>query len=173
MPIKRFIFTLFGLLLSTSCQLQPVTSETTTHFAGLQFQLPAQPVVIALAKDQSDFLLFKYSHTKGKDYLAFTQESRIDESCTSEQFFHAVLNPAQSTLCDSHAIAVFTQQFANFYSAEHWQYSGRSAYYLQTDDKRRFVFIPLSADQLLKIDTDYLSKQQLRILLKPYFSGAQ
>lgn len=97
--------------------------------------------------------------------MAFSQEARIDNSCSSEAFFQAVLKPAQNTACDRQAAAIFTQQFAHQYPAQRWSGAEHNAYYFQTDDQRKFVFIPLSADKLLKIDSDFLSKQQLRGLL--------
>lgn len=114
---------------------------------------------------RGDFLVFKYSNQRGKDYLAFSQEAVIDKSCSSEAFFQAVVNPAAHSLCNTHAVTVFTQQFADQYPAEFWHSAKHSAYYFQANDQRRFVFIPLAADKLLKIDSDFFSKQQLRDLV--------
>lgn len=76
-----------------------------------------------------------------------------------------MLKPAQNTACDRQAVAIFTQQFAHQYPAQHWSGAERNTYYFQTDEQRKFVFIPLSADKLLKIGSDFLSEQQLRGLV--------
>lgn len=157
---------LLTLALCTGCQswLKPLP-EPTVLFAGLAFTLPAQPMMMATANKRADFLVVKYNAEPGRDYVAFSQEAQIDNSCSSEAFFQAVLKPAQNTACDRQAVAIFTQQFAHQYPAQHWSSAERNAYYFQTDDQRKFVFIPLSADKLLKIDSDFLSEQQLRGLL--------
>src|SRR5690554_1574461 len=155
-----------GLVLSTGCQpLRPDHPEPRVLFAGLSFSLPAQPKVIAMPNGRGDFLVFKYSNQHGKDYLAFSQETVLDNSCSSEAFFQAVVNPTAYSLCNAQAVRVFTQQFADQYPAELWPSAKRNAYYFQSNDQRRFVFIPLAADQLLKIDSDFFSKQQMRDLV--------
>ena len=165
-PTLKALTTLLTLAVCTGCQARPPNSvEPVVHFAGLAFTLPAQPMVIATANQRADFLVVKYSTEPGRDYVAFSQEARIDNSCPSEAFFQAVLKPAQNTTCDHQAVAIFTQQFAHKYPAQHWFSAEHNAYYFQTDDQRKFVFIPLSADKLLKIDSDFLSEQQLRSLL--------
>lgn len=157
---------LLGLIFSTGCQSPHMNnSEPTVLFAGLSFSLPAQPKVIAMPNGRGSFLLFKYSYQPSRDYVAFNLEAAIDESCSSEEFFQAAVNPDKNTLCNSHAVTAFTQQFADQYPAELWPSAKHSAYYFQTNDQRQFVFIPLAADKLLKIDSDFLSKQQLRGLV--------
>lgn len=164
--LKILMPIVLGLVLSTGCQpLRPDHPEPRVLFAGLSFSLPAQPKVIAMPNGRGDFLVFKYSNQRGKDYLAFSQEAVLDNSCSSEAFFQAVVNPAAHSLCNAQAVRVFTQQFADQYSAELWPSAKHNAYYFQTNDQRRFVFIPLVADQLLKIDSDFFSKQQLRDLV--------
>ena len=118
-----------------------------------------------MPNERGGFLVFKYSNQPAQDYIAFSQEAAIDESCTVDQFFQTVVNPQQSSHCDPYAVTVFIQQFADQHPGEHWPSSKHTAYYFQTNDQRQFVFIPLTADKLLKIDSDFLIKQQLRILL--------
>ena len=157
---------LLGLIFSTGCQSPHINHpEPRVLFAGLSFSLPSQPKVIAMPNGRGDFLVFKYSNQRGKDYLAFSQEAVLDNSCSSEAFFQAVVNPAAHSLCNTQAVTVFTQQFADQYPAELWPSAKRNAYYFQSNDQRRFVFIALAADQLLKIDSDFFSKQQLRDLV--------
>ena len=157
---------LLALIFCTGCQSsRPDNPEPTVLFAGLSFSLPAQPQAIAMPNGRGDFLVFKYSNQRGKDYLAFSQEAVIDNSCSSEAFFQAVVNPTEHSLCNTQAVRVFTQQFADQYSAEFWPSAKHNAYYFLSNDQRRFVFIPLAADQLLKIDSDFFSKQQLRGLV--------
>ena len=164
--LKVLMPIVLGLVLSTGCQpLRPDHPEPRVLFAGLSFSLPAQPKVIAMPNGRGDFLIFKYSNQPSQDYLAFSLEAAIDESCSSEEFFQAVVNPDPNTLCNSHAVTAFTQQFADQYPAELWPSAKHSAYYFQTNDQRQFVFIPLAADKLLKIDSDFFSKQQLRGLV--------
>lgn len=164
--LKALMPIVLGLVLSTGCQpLRPDHPEPRVLFAGLSFSLPAQPKVIAMPNGRGDFLMFKYSNQRGKDYLAFSQEAVLDNSCSSEAFFQAVVNPAAHSLCNAQAVRVFTQQFADQYPAELWPSAKHNAYYFQSNDQRRFVFIPLAADQLLKIDSDFFSKQQLRDLV--------
>lgn len=161
-----FVIACLSLLLGTGCQsFQNDNQKLSVLIAGLSFNLPTQPKIIAMPNIRGDFLIFKYGDQPGQDYLAFSLEAAIDESCSSEEFFQAVVNPTPNTLCNSHAIAVFTQQFADQYPAELWPSAKHSAYYFQTNDQRQFVFIPLAADKLLKIDSDFFSKQQLRDLV--------
>src|SRR5699024_3196930 len=158
--------TLYVTIVNTCCHLPHMNnSKPTVIFAGLSFSLPAQPKVIAMPNGRGDFLVFKYSNQRGKDYLAFSQEAVLDNSCSSEAFFQAVVNPAAHSLCNAQAVRVFTQQFADQYPAELWPSAKHNAYYFQSNDQRRFVFIALAADQLLKIDSDFFSKQQLRDLV--------
>lgn len=124
---------LLAFIFCTGCQSSRMNnSEPTVLFAGLSFSLPAQPKVIAMPNGRGDFLVFKYSNQLGKDYLAFSQEAVIDKSCSSEEFFQAVVNPAANTLCNSHAVTVFTQQFADQYPVEFWPSAKHSAYYFQS-----------------------------------------
>ena len=155
-----------SLAFCSGCQLPYINNPApTVLFAGLSFSLPTQPKLIAMPSGRGDFLVFKYSNQTGRDYLAFSLEAAIDTSCSSEEFFQTVVNPAANTLCDPHAIMVFTQQFADQYPVELWPSAKHSAYYFQTNDQRQFVFIPLAADKLLKIDSDFFSKQQMRNLV--------
>lgn len=164
--LKLLVAVALFLVFSTGCQPWPKPHpQPTVLFAGLSFSLPAQPKVIAMPNGRESFLLFKYSDQPSRDYVAFSLEAAIDESCSSEEFFQAVVNPDQNTLCDPHAIMVFTQQFADQYPAELWPSAKHSAYCFQTNDQRQFVFIPLAADKLLKIDSDFFSKQQMRDLV--------
>ena len=157
---------LLALICCTGCQpSRPDHPEPTVLFAGLSFSLPAQPKVIAMPNGRGDFLVFKYSNQRGKDYLAFSQETVLDNSCSSEAFFQAVVNPTAHSLCNAQAVRVFTQQFADQYSAEFWPSAKHNAYYFQSNDQRRFVFIPLAAEKKIKIDSDFFSKQQLRDLV--------
>lgn len=167
MPLRKSLaVALLTLALCTDCQARPSNRvEPVVHFAGLAFTLPAQPMIMATANKRADFLVVEYSAEPGRDYVAFSQEARIDNSCSSEAFFQAVLKPAQNTACDRQAVAIFSQQFAHQYPAQRGSGAERDAYYFQTDDQRKFVFIPLSADKLLKIDSDFLSEQQLRGLV--------
>ena len=161
-----FLIVILSFISGTGCQpLRPDHPEPRVLFAGLSFSLPAQPKVIAMPNGRGDFLVFKYSNQRGKGYLAFSQEAVIDNSCSSEAFFQAVVNPAAHSLCNTQAVTVFAQQFADQYPAEFWPSAKYNAYYFQSNDQRRFVFIPLAADQLLKIDSDFFSKQQLRDLV--------
>lgn len=157
---------LLALICCTGCQpSRPDHPELTVLFAGLSFSLPAQPKVIAMPNGRGDFLVFKYSNQRGKDYLAFSQEAVLDNSCSSEAFFQAVVNPTAHSLCNAQAVRVFTQQFVDQYHAGFWTSAEHNAYYFQSNDQPRFVFIPLATDQLLKIDSDFFSKQQLRDLV--------
>ena len=166
MQLLYLIIPMLSVAICTGCQTTQINNhEPTVHFAGLSFSLPAQPKVIAMPNGRGDFLVFKYSNQRGKDYLAFSQEAVLDNSCSSEAFFQAVVNPAAHSLCNAQAVRVFTQQFADQYPAEFWPSAKHNAYYFQSNDQRRFVFIALAADQLLKIDSDFFSKQQLRDLV--------
>lgn len=161
-----FVIACLSLLLGTGCQsFQNDNQKLSVLLAGLSFNLPTQPKVIAMPNGCGDFLIFKYSNQPSQDYLAFSLEAAIDESCSSEEFFQAVVNPDPNTLCNSHAVTAFTQQFADQYPAELWPSAKHNAYYFQTNDQRQFVFIPLAADKLLKLDSDFFSKQQLRGVL--------
>lgn len=162
MPRNVFVIVCLSLLLGTGCQLsQNDNQKLSVLLAGLSFNLPIQPKIIAMPNIRGDFLIFKYGDQPGQNYLAFSLEAAIDESCSSEEFFQAVVNPTPNTLCNSHAIAVFTRQFADQYPAEHWPRAQHSAYYFQTNNQRQFIFIPMAANKLLKIDSDFFSKQQL------------
>ena len=115
------VYILLGLIFSTGCQLPHMNNpEPTVLFAGLSFSLPAQPKIIAMPNGRESFLLFKYSDQPSRGYVAFSQEAAIDESCSSEAFFQAVVNPAAHSLCNAQAVRVFTQQFADQYPAELW-----------------------------------------------------
>lgn len=128
--LKVLMPIVLGLVLSTGCQpLRPDHPEPRVLFAGLSFSLPAQPKVIAMPNGRGDFLVFKYSNQRGKDYLAFSQEAVIDNSCSSEAFFQAVVNPAAHNLCNTQAVRVFAQQFADSYPAEFWPSAKHNAYY--------------------------------------------
>src|SRR5690554_3668118 len=85
--LKVLMPIVLGLVLSTGCQpLRPDHPEPRVLFAGLSFSLPAQPKVIAMPNGRGDFLVFKYSNQRGKDYLGLAKRPCLITAAVARHF---------------------------------------------------------------------------------------
>lgn len=159
-----------ALLLTLSCLAFPACGQTdqqiTAAYAGMQFQVPASPVIIASLGAKNDILLIKYSDTVGKKYITFNTENSLETGgCERSYFFEATLSEKEAHGCDQASVESFKSVFVQDTDSGVWKVENRAYYYFLSDQDTSFVFFETDTGNLIKLESDFLdSSGFLRIL---------
>lgn len=147
------------------------TSGQSIHlrYEGESYYLPDGVEEIGSLGDQENFLVFKYSREKGKNYLAFSNSEYIDKGdCDHSEFFSAIIRKNDSrSSCGKDKLEAFRDAFSSGSGTGHWQINGVDHYYFVTESAETFVFKVLSSDEIVKIDSDFLTPKELRLIFEP------
>ncbi|MDM1695981.1 hypothetical protein HX099_04775 [Thiopseudomonas alkaliphila] len=149
------------LTLVMSVQAEPVTSLQVI-FQHYRFNAPPNPVLVA--QPHADLLLLKYSTAKGKQYLAFSKEPELDPACK----WVTLLNQFNQPELLSEACQAVHKSFSATFKAHPslpFKLGQQPEFYAFSSAGNTFLFSPLATGGALKIDTDFLTDQQLKQLL--------
>lgn len=137
-------------------------------YEGQSYYIPSGVEEIGSLGDRENFLVLKYSREKGKKYLAFSNSESIAKGdCDYSEFFDYVIKKGDShSSCDKGELESFRDAFTSGSSAGHWQINGLNHYYFVTEHTGTFVFRLLSADEIVKIDSDFLTPKELYSIFK-------
>lgn len=144
-----------------SVQAEPVTSLQVV-FQHYRFNAPPNPVLVA--QPSADMLLLKYSNVKGRHYVAFTKEPELDPACK----WVTLLNQFNQPELLSEACQAVRKSFSATFKAHPslpFKLGQQPEFYAFSSAGKTFLFSPLATGGALKIDTDFLTDQQLKQLL--------
>ena len=149
------------LTLVMSVQAEPVTSLQVV-FQHYRFNAPLNPLFVA--QPHADLLLLKYSTAKGKQYLAFSKEPELDPACK----LATLLNQFNQPELLSEGCQAVRKSFSATFKAHPslpFKLGQQPGFYAFSSAGNTFLFSPLATGGALKIDTDFLTDQQLKQLL--------
>lgn len=150
-----------ALTLVMSVQAEPVTSLQVV-FQHYRFNAPLNPLFVA--QPHADLLLLKYSTAKGKQYLAFSKEPELDPACK----LATLLNQFNQPELLSEGCQAVRKSFSATFKAHPslpFKLGQQPEFYAFSSAGNTFLFSPLATGGALKIDTDFLTDQQLKQLL--------
>ena len=150
-----------ALTLVMSVQAEPVTSLQVV-FQHYRFNAPLNPLFVA--QPHADLLLLKYSTAKGKQYLAFSKEPELDPACK----LATLLNQFNQPELLSEGCQAVRKSFSATFKAHPslpFKLGQQPGFYAFSSAGNTFLFSPLATGGALKIDTDFLTDQQLKQLL--------
>lgn len=150
-----------ALTLVMSVQAEPVTSLQVV-FQHYRFNAPLNPLFVA--QPHADLLLLKYSTAKGKQYLAFSKEPELDPACK----LATLLNQFNQPELLSEGCQAVRKSFSATFKAHPslpFKLGQQPEFYAFSSAGNSFLFSLLATGGALKIDTDFLTDQQLKQLL--------
>ena len=150
-----------ALTLVMGVQAAPVTSLQVV-FQHYRFNAPLNPLFVA--QPHADLLLLKYSTAKGKQYLAFSKEPELDPACK----LATLLNQFNQPELLSEGCQAVRKSFSATFKAHPslpFKLGQQPGFYAFSSAGNTFLFSPLATGGALKIDTDFLTDQQLKQLL--------
>lgn len=150
-----------ALTLVMSVQAAPA-ANLQVIFQHYRFNAPLNPLFVA--QPHADLLLLKYSTAKGKQYLAFSKEPELDPACK----LATLLNQFNQPELLSEACQAVRKSFSATFKAHPslpFKLGQQPEFYAFSSAGNTFLFSPLATGGALKIDTDFLTDQQLKQLL--------
>ncbi len=109
-------------------------------------------------------LILRYGSEKGKRYLAFSDmkgDKTVDFGCDPAKFFGAIFTNASGTDCNQDELGAFKKVFVNGHDVGSWSGDKLTVYFSVSNDKS-FLFAFDSSGKSIKIDSDFLSKSELK-----------
>ncbi|MEQ5836233.1 hypothetical protein [Marinobacter sp. NFXS9] len=168
----RFLLTAICALALNGCATTGSADRVKVVYSGLNFYIPTGVVAVGSVGGEQGFLAFKYSTTPGEQFVAFSDESGIDNGgCGYSAFFQQVLELSDKSTCDQDAVNSFRIVFDVGSQSGVWQGDQYQAYYFPGDDQKFFVFLVLDDSKAIKIDTDFLDKEQMRAIVAEQVSS--
>lgn len=162
---KYFLFLLISLLPSLAIGGE---REVRFIYSGLEFLVPSGAVVFGAEGGGDNFTFFRFSDQKGKNYLTFTDITyeSIDYGCGAKEFFAHLAGVSGPSTCSKSEIESFKKLFVGNSEVGEWSGKELIAYYFYGSDKSHMLVF--SNDKIIKIDTDYLAKPDLRKIVDYY-----
>jgi len=138
-------------------------------YSNTQFKIPAGFSVIADAFGTDNILVFRYGDVKSKRYLTFTDmtsDSSVEYGCGVATFYTVLFSARKDKTCNKENLMILSDVFVKDRDIEVWSYGSYQISY-SSGKKDSVVFLAGPDEKLVKIDTDFLEKEQV----KSMFSG--
>ena len=135
-------------------------------YSGINVSIPAGQKAIGSAGGEGNFLVFKFSEKAGKKYLAFTditKDNSIKYGCDTNIFFSVLYKESANNTCNVEELAAYEHVFLKDTDHGIWVTGSIKAYYM-VGKTQSFVFL-FSKNKIIKIDSDFLSKDQLKNII--------
>lgn len=164
--MKKIIYVL-ALLLFSSTTLS--ANNIKLIYATLEFSIPSGFSTLADLHNDENFLVFKYGTNKSADYLAFTNmtnDSSLEYGCLPYTFYNDLFSNANESQCNAESLTILRDVFINNATVDIWHYKHAQLNYSQKDGKS-FVFLTTHNGKLIKIDSDFIIKQDLKNIFAP------
>lgn len=144
-------------------------NKTDVHYGGHVFSVPVSPYVIALlGSGEERALILRYGEVKGEKYLAFSgveSNEDMDYGCAVDVFFNALFTGVDAMSCNSDVLEAFAAVFIRQHVVGKWEGNTLTAYF-SMGDEQSFVFLLNGVGAIIKIDSDFLSKEELKTLVE-------
>lgn len=137
-------------------------------YSDLNFNLPSSISAMGDAGGEQNILIIRYGDVRGKNFIAFsdmTNDSSVDYGCPASDFFHGVFSDRASPTCNKDNMSLMRQVFVEGKQVESWSVNGYEIAYSK-GDKKTFAFVIRDNGKLVKIDSDFISKDSLKEMLE-------
>jgi hypothetical protein len=164
---KVKIFLILIAAWAASSAIAAPAANIELYYAGHVFRVPANPAVIAATGGDDNILLLRYSSDKSKKYLAFSNmksETNLDFGCATAQFFEALFTSRLDTSCHQEVLNSFKKTFIDGRDVGKWS-SEKLTLYFSIHNEKSFLFAFDATGKSIKIDSDFLSKTELKNLV--------
>lgn len=135
-------------------------------YAGVKFEIPSGFSLVADAPGDDNILIFRYGQKKGERYLAFTDmssDASVDYGCNIVSFYDSLFSDNKDASCNKENLKILSDVFVNGRDVEVWE-KGQFKLNLTSGKDSKFVFVTGPEGKILKIDTDFLSKSDLKAI---------
>lgn len=157
-------FSLLLLLNVFGCHASVNPTKTELLYSDHVFSVPQNPTLIASLGGDDNILVVRYSALKSKKYIAFS-DVKNDESasfgCEASVFFAALFTASPGDSCNLDELNAFKDVFVNGQDVGEWAGDKLKVYFSIGKDQS-FLFAFDATGKMVKIDTDYLSKAELK-----------
>jgi hypothetical protein len=131
-------------------------------YSGISFKIPKHPVAIGHIGRGSDSLIIKYSRDPGNKYISISKEVDLNfEGCSPNHFFEMILSDTVPSACEG-SISAFREIFVKNSSHGAWLGSEHKFYYFIIGDNSSFIFSVLDDGLVIKFESDFLVKSELK-----------
>jgi len=163
-----YIAAIFSFLLSLSCTASDQPQRTALIYDGYTFSIPDNPLLIASNAGDENLLILKYSAEKGKQYLSFSninEDKSLNINCDAKIFFDYVFSEHAGNECNKDEIDSFKKIFITQQDTGTWRGKKMTIHY-SISSEQSFMFAFGVDGKAIKIDTDFLSKSDLKNIIK-------
>ncbi len=161
----KFILCLILSTLSVNVFSQPYTDLI---YSDLKFTLPGNFTLIGNFGGKDNILIFRYGNKKGRNYIAFTDmtnDKSIDYGCSSNIFYIDLFSKNSSTSCNKDEIKILSTVFVDNNEIATWKTKKYTLNY-SSNHTKSFVFISGKNGKLIKIDSDFINKDDFKNMFK-------
>lgn len=160
----RLVTLLFVFFLSLSACAQP---RIKLVYSDLTFSLPGSISAMGDAGGGQNILIVRYGDVKGQNFIAFsdmTNDSSLDYGCPAAVFFRGVFSDSVDKACNKESLDIMRQVFVEGKDVASWSTKDYEIKYSK-DHNKIFAFIIGGNGKLVKIDSDFISKDSLKRIL--------
>lgn len=131
-------------------------------YNGLDLRVPAGHSTIGSLPERDGFLVLRYGEAQGRDYIGFARSNPAKQAdCDTSTFFEALIQDGPEKDCKEEELEAFRHVFLEGAEAGVWQIEGHSLYHV-IDDELAIVFAVDDDGGVVKVDSDFLDKEQLK-----------
>jgi hypothetical protein len=162
--MKKSYLSLLLLLTIFGCHASINPVKTDLLYSGHVFSVPQNAFVIAAIGGDDNILILRYGPERGKKYLAFsdiTGDNSVEFQCEPSAFFEALFTASTGEGCNQDELNAFKRVFIKNHDIGQWV-GDKLTVYFSISQQQSFLFVFDDAGKAIKIDTDYLSKTDLK-----------
>lgn len=160
----KSILLICSLLVSTSA----IASENIKFiYENAEFHIPANISALASVGDEQNVIIVKYGDTAGQNFIGFTdmtKDSNIDFGCSTKQLIISTFGTTITGHCNQEGVLAMRANFVENSYVETWSINNHTVHYSRNKEKS-FVFITDDTDKVFKIDSDFLTLEQIKVLV--------
>lgn len=140
-------------------------------YAGFDFILPENQSVIGSMGGGDNIIIFRYGDVVGEKYISFTNmtnDENINYGCDAKEFFNDSFSFKKETSCNNDQLTAFQSVF--LLNRDYGVWGKEKNVYFSFDLSESIVFVLGKDGSVVKIDSDFLSKEELKDILSNYVS---
>lgn len=158
-----------SIILIVSCKNLNHRVDTHVMYLGESFSLPDTPRLIAQFGGDDTQLIIRYGDTIGKRYISlssFHEEIIQGSDCKPSEFVKTIFSDSNQKNCSEEQIIAFRKLFIENRQTGKWKDDRLTSYYSISSDAS-FLFIIYNDDKTIKLESDFLNKEQLIHMIEP------
>lgn len=138
-------------------------------YQDFDFYVPENPTTIGYLGTENNILIAKYSDKPGEKVIGFSVENDMNTAgCKPDQFFASATNEV-GVDCDKSSMEAFRHVFVDNREVGAWNGEEYNFYYFVADNMSTvFVTGDEPASIILKIDSNFLTRQQIKQVVTKY-----